>query len=145
MIPQSALPDCPGTPRTSVSALLNSGYQTNKALKKMESTSENRRRYPEKYPTIPPLDDLYTQSLPVYDDPRGVRNLYSGHRTRQICGFFVPVILGVIAPACPINGREGTEIPEYRPPPVAVLNLPTALHRGSPFNLRNYRSASHGQ
>ncbi len=81
----------------------------------------------------------------AYNDPRGVRNLYSGHRTRQTCGIFVLVIPGVIAPACPINGWEGTEISEYRPPSVAVLNLPTALHPGSPFNLRNYRSANQGQ
>ena len=86
-----------------------------------------------------------TPSRLAYTDPRGVRNLYSGHRTRQTCGFFVPVIHGVIAPACPINGREGREIPNTRRRSVAVLNLPTALYRGSPFNLRNYRSASHGQ
>ena len=86
-----------------------------------------------------------TASRPAYNYWRGVRNLYSGHRTRQTCGFFVPVIPGVIAPACPINGREGRGIPNTRRRSVAVLNLPTALHLGSPINLRNYRSASHGQ
>ncbi len=51
-----------------------------------------------------------------YTHWRGVRTLDSGPRTRQTCGFFVP----------PINGREGMEIPEYHPPSITVLNLPTA-------------------
>lgn len=75
---------------------------------------------------------------PAYTDRRGVRNLYSGPRTRQTCGFFVPPRLESV------HGLEGREILEYPPPPVAVLNLQAALHR-APLNSEIYRSASHGQ
>jgi hypothetical protein len=140
MIPQSALPDCPGTPRTSVSALLNSGYRTNKALKKMESTSENGRRYPEKYPTIPPLGDLYTPRPAVYDDRRGVRNLKGGNRTRQTCGIFV------CAPCLDsVYGLEGWEIPKYPPPFLCGSEPPSRPSPGIASTSEIQRSASHGQ
>ena len=90
------------------------------------------------------MDASCTTPRPAYTDPRGVRNLSSGHRTRQLCGFFVPVIHGVIAPACPINGREGREIPNTRRRSTAVLNLPTALCWAS-FQLQKSVGGHHGQ
>lgn len=85
-----------------------------------------------------------TLSQPAYTDSRGVENLYSGHRTRQTCGIFVPVVPGVIAPACPINGREGRGIPNTRRRSVAVSNLPITPHRVSP-QLRKSTGGHHGQ
>ena len=85
-----------------------------------------------------------TPSPLAYTDPRGVRNLSSGHRTRQNCGIFVSVIPGVIAPACPINGREGREIPNTRRRSTAVLNLPAALH-WAPHQLEKSVGGHHGQ
>ena len=79
-----------------------------------------------------------TLPRPAYTDLRGVRNLYSGLRTRQTCGFFVPPRLDSV------YGLEGREIPEYPPPPVAVLNLQAAPYRAS-LNSEIYRSANHGQ
>ncbi len=85
-----------------------------------------------------------TPSPLAYTGHRGVRNLIGGHRTRQNCGIFVSVIPGVIAPACPINGREGREIPNTRRRSYAVLNLPTALRRAS-FQLQKSIGGHHGQ
>lgn len=56
---------------------------------------------------------------------RGVRNLDSGTRTRQFCGFFIP------PRQISVYGLEGTEIPEYRPPSITVLNLQAPLFLGS--------------
>ncbi len=86
-----------------------------------------------------------TLPQPAYTDPRGVRNLVSGHRTRQTCGIFVPVIPGVIAPACPINGREGRGIPNTRRRLTRFSTSRPPFYRGSPFNLRNRKEQHHGQ
>jgi len=44
----------------------------------------------------------------AYNDSRGVRNLSSGLRTRQTCGFFVPPRMEYL------YGLEGREIPNTR-------------------------------
>lgn len=46
----------------------------------------------------------------AYNCCRGVRNLSSGTRTRQTCGFFIP------PRRTSVYGREGMGIPEYHPP-----------------------------
>jgi hypothetical protein len=75
-------------------------------------------------------------SLAGYTDKRGVRNLTSGHRTRKTGGIFFAC--RPVASACPINGREGREIPNTRRRSSAVLNLPTTLYRVIPIDLRNH-------
>ena len=85
---------------------------------------------------VPPL---------VYNGQRGVRNLVSGHRTRQTCGIFVPAVPGAIAPACPINGREGRGIPNTRRRLTRFSTSRPPFHWGSPFNLRNRKEQHHDQ
>lgn len=57
----------------------------------------------------------------AYTPKRGVRNLDSGHRTRQPCGFFIT------PRQTSFNGSEGMGILEYHPPSITVLNLLAAL------------------
>lgn len=81
-----------------------------------------------------------TAPRPAYTDPRGVRNLSSGNRTRQTCGIFV------CAPCLEsVHGLEGMGIPEYRPPFLSGSEPPSRPLPGRASTSENSRSASHGR
>ena len=75
----------------------------------------------------------------AYNDSRGVRNLSSGLRTRQTCGFFVPPRLDFV------YGLEGWEIPKYPPPFLSGSEPPSHPLPGIASTSEISRSARHGQ
>lgn len=76
---------------------------------------------------------------PAYTNHRGVRNLDSGLRTRQTCGFFVPPRLDSV------YGLEGRGISQYPPPFYRGSEPPSRPLPGIASTSEIDRSASHGQ
>ena len=75
----------------------------------------------------------------AYTDPRGVETSLQRPTAPDSQRLFCAPRLESV------HGLEGTGIPEYRPPSVAVSNLQAAHHWVPLRTSKTYRSASHGQ
>lgn len=64
----------------------------------------------------------------AYNDTRGLRTLDSGPRTRQPCGFFVPVAMAELRHAFRFMGWKGGEYPNTPRRSIAVLNFQPTPH-----------------
>lgn len=78
-----------------------------------------------------------TPSSSAYTDPRGVETSLQRPTAPDSQRLFCAPRLDSV------YGLEGTGIPEYRPPPVAVSNLQAAHLLGSDSNFENLQERHH--